>query len=59
MTYALSCPWCAWFGATNGVGDDSPADFLKEDFIRHVRADHPEREDAASHIEAEHMKRQC
>lgn len=39
--YSLTCPWCSWFGLTSGFGDDSPADFLKDDFLRHVRKEHP------------------
>jgi hypothetical protein len=53
--YALSCPWCSWFGATSGFGDDSPADFLKHDFLLHVKSEHPSYVDVAEHIEPEYI----
>jgi hypothetical protein len=51
--FALRCPWCSWFGVTSGFGDDSPADFLKDDFMLHVRAEHAEYLEVAEHLEAE------
>lgn len=51
--HAIRCPWCSWFGATSGFGDDSPAEFLKHDFMLHVKAAHPEYVEVAKHLEAE------
>ncbi|MBW2190125.1 MAG: hypothetical protein JRG93_11155 [Deltaproteobacteria bacterium] len=57
MTYALTCPWCKWLGMTSGVGDDSPADFLREDFLRHVRKEHPSNTQLAEFIDPERVER--
>ena len=55
--FTMKCPWCAWFGITMGVGDDSPADFLKHDFVEHVKREHPDSLDVAEHIEPEYSEK--
>lgn len=49
--FTMHCPWCGWFGMSSGVGDDSPADFLKADFVKHVQEDHEGYLDVAEQME--------